>query len=143
MSVEPKALDFEAVCVCLALGRAARATARRCDAAMRPIGLTSGQFTILSALLQERPPPIGALAAVLGMDRTTLSRNLKPLEAAGLVETCVDPRDARVKVLAATAKGRALVDAGLPLWRDAQRESNRRIGRNSWGELKPLLDRLG
>ncbi len=77
---DPKASEFSAVCVCLALNKAARATSRRYDAALKPVGITSGQFTILSALLQDRPPALGALAEALGMDRTTLSRNLKPLE---------------------------------------------------------------
>jgi DNA-binding MarR family transcriptional regulator len=138
----PKAEDFFAACVCLGLNRAARATSRRYDAALKPLGLTSGQFSILSALMRERPAPIGALAEALGMDRTTLSRNLKPLQAAKLVETRPDPQDARIKGLAATAKGRELLGAALPLWRQAQRDSNKRLGRDRWAALKPLLDGL-
>lgn len=142
MNEPSEAADFLASCVCLGLNRAARATARRYDAALKPLGLTSGQFTLLSALMRERPAPIGALAEALGLDRTTLSRNLQPLQAAKLVEVKADPRDARVKGLAVTPKGREIFSAALPLWRRAQRDSNARIGRGRWRVLRPFLDSL-
>src|SRR3954464_1642004 len=78
-------------CLCLAAQRAARALARRFDEALRPAGLTSGQFSMLMALNWPQPPSVGQVAALLAMDRTTLTANLKPLERRGLVETAVDP----------------------------------------------------
>jgi len=136
------ATDFYRACVCLGLNRAARATSRRYDAVFKPIGITSGQFTILSALKRDKPVPISDMADLLGMDRTTLTRNLKPLETLRLVATHTDARDRRVRSLTLTAKGRALLKQALPLWRKVQKESNRRIGPNRWDELRPALDFL-
>jgi DNA-binding MarR family transcriptional regulator len=136
------ASDFYEACVCLGLNRAARATSRRYDAVFKPIGITSGQFTILSALRRDEPVPISGMADLLGMDRTTLTRNLRPLEARELVVIQPDERDRRVRCLALTAKGQELLKEAVPLWRKAQGESNRRIGPNRWGELRPSLDIL-
>ena len=78
-------LEIRDHCLCLHAQRAARALARRFDAAFRPLGLTSGQFSLLNALNRPEPPAMGAVAAVLAMDRTTLTAALKPLERRGLV----------------------------------------------------------
>src|SRR5260221_10305211 len=66
-------------CLCLETQRVARALARRFDDAFRPLGLTSGQFSLLMSLNREIPPSISAVAHALAMDRTTLTANLKPL----------------------------------------------------------------
>jgi DNA-binding MarR family transcriptional regulator len=136
------AADFYGACVCLGLNRAARAVSRRYDAAFKPIGITSGQFTILSALKRDKPVPIGDMAGLLGMDRTTLTRNLRPLEALKLVAIQSDARDRRIRSLMLTTEGRELLKEAVPLWRKAQRESNRRIGPNRWNEIRPALDFL-
>jgi DNA-binding MarR family transcriptional regulator len=107
-------------CLCFAAQRAARTLARRFDEALRPAGLTSGQFSLLMALNQPEPPSLGAVAALLGMDRTTLTANLKPLERQGLVETTVDPADRRGRRLSLTGEGRRRLVAALPGWRHAQ-----------------------
>ncbi|MBL8691554.1 MAG: MarR family transcriptional regulator, partial [Rhodospirillaceae bacterium] len=80
-AVTPKVRD---ACMCLHVQRAARALARRFDEAFRPLDLTNGQFSLLMSLNAPNPPPIGAVAEVLAMDRTTLTANLKPLERRGL-----------------------------------------------------------
>ena len=85
------------------------------------------------------PVPISGMADLLGMDRTTLTRNLRPLEALELVVIQPDERDRRVRCLALTAKGQELLKEAVPLWRKAQGESNRRIGPNRWGEPRPSL----
>src|SRR6185503_8559429 len=103
-------------CLCLHLQRAARAVARRFDEALRPLGLTSGQFSLLMALNRPEPPAIGRVAAVLAMDRTTLTANLKPLERHGLVDIRVDAADRRSRRLVLTAAGRTLLTAALPVW---------------------------
>src|SRR5688500_12994862 len=84
-------------CLCLATQRAARALARRFDEALRPVGLTSGQFSLLMSLNRPKPPSIGSVAALLAMDRTTLTANLKPLERRGVVERTSDPDDRRAR----------------------------------------------
>jgi len=136
------ARDFYAACVCLGLQRAARGVARRYDDALRTTGLTSGQFSILSSLLRDEATPIGALAELLGLDRTTLNRNLRLLEDEKLVETIADPKDARVRRIQLTAVGRKRLDTAIPLWRKIQTDSNQRLGKNAWQDLAPLLGRL-
>src|SRR5580698_6000188 len=80
-------------CLCLHTQRAARALARRFDEALRPVGLTSGQFSLMMSLNRPHPPGISSVAALLAMDRTTLTAALKPLERRGLVEVTTDPAD--------------------------------------------------
>ncbi len=103
-------------CLCLAAQRAARALARRFDDVLRPVGLTSGQFSLLMSLNRPHPPAIGPVAALLAMDRTTLTANLKPLERRGLVETQVDPADRRGRLLILTQAGLAVLQAATPIW---------------------------
>ena len=103
-------------CLCLAAQRAARALARRFDLALKPAGLTSGQFSLLMSLNRPEPPSIGAVATLLAMDRTTLTANLKPLESKGLLKTEVDPEDRRGRLLMLTDAGRAALAAALPIW---------------------------
>src|SRR4051812_11257905 len=71
-------------CLCLHTQRAARALARRFDEALRPAGLTHGQFSLLNALNTPRPPRMSSVAALMGADRTTLTAALKPLVRRGL-----------------------------------------------------------
>jgi DNA-binding MarR family transcriptional regulator len=103
-------------CLCLHLQRAARAVGRRFDAALRPLGLTNGQFSLLMSLNRPEAASIGGVSALLAMDRTTLTANLKPLERRGLVTVSVDAADKRSKRLTLTPRGRALLAAALPVW---------------------------
>jgi DNA-binding MarR family transcriptional regulator len=103
-------------CLCLAAQRMARSLARRFDDALRPAGLTNGQFSLLMSLNRPNPPTIGSVAALLAMDRTTLTANLKPLERRGLVETAVDPLDRRGRRLILTQAGHAALRAAMPIW---------------------------
>ena len=104
-------------CLCLHAQRAARALARRFDDALRPYGLTNGQFSLLMALNRPEPPPMGPVAAVLAMDRTTLTAALKPLERRGLVVIEADPRDRRGRLLRLTGEGRRLLTKAFPVWK--------------------------
>ncbi|HYW24171.1 MAG TPA: MarR family winged helix-turn-helix transcriptional regulator [Terriglobales bacterium] len=104
-------------CLCLHAQRAARALARRFDGALRPLGLTNGQFSLLMSLNRPEPPTVGSVAALLVMDRTTLTANLKPLERRGLVRSTPDGADRRVRRLELTATGVDLLAAALPMWR--------------------------
>jgi DNA-binding MarR family transcriptional regulator len=112
-------------CLCLHVQRAARALARRFDEALRPVGLTQGQFSLLTSLNRAEPPTIGAVAALLALDRTTLTANLKPLTRRGLVKVKVDRADKRSRRLIITAAGRALVAAAAPIWTRAHRQAER------------------
>jgi len=114
-------------CLCFAAQRAARALARRFDEVLRPVGLTSGQFSLLMSLNQPKPPSLGSIARLLGMDRTTLTANLKPLERQGLVETVVDPDDRRGRLLVLKAAGRKRLNAALPIWHGAHAEVDRLV----------------
>jgi DNA-binding MarR family transcriptional regulator len=104
-------------CLCLHLQRAARAVARQFDEALRPLGLTNGQFSLLMSLNRAEPPTIGKVAALLAMDRTTLTANLKPLERRGLVAVRIDTADRRSRRLMLTGDGRDLLAEALPVWR--------------------------
>ena len=103
-------------CLCLHAQRAARALARRFDDALRPFGLTNGQFSLLMALNRPEPPPMGPVASVLAMDRTTLTAALKPLERRGLVAVEPDPRDRRARLLRQTNERRALLTEAFKIW---------------------------
>lgn len=103
-------------CLCLAAQRAARTLSRRFDEAFRPLGLTSGQFSLLNALNRPQPPSVGAVAQLLAMDRTTLTANLKPLEREGLVQTAADTEDRRVRRLVLTGEGRERLASAMPIW---------------------------
>ena len=111
-------------CLCFAAQRAARALARRFDVALRPVGLTSGQFSLLMSLNQPNAPTVGAVAALLGMDRTTLTANLKPLERAGLVANGTDPADRRGRLVMLTVKGKKKLKAALPVWKRTHEEAD-------------------
>ena len=109
-------------CLCLHAQRAARALARRFDVALKPVGITSGQFSLLMSLNRPEPPNLGSVATLLAMDRTTLTANLKPLERRGLVTTTADPTDKRMRLLRLTPAGRALLAKAVPIWRDLHAE---------------------
>ncbi|MEX2455062.1 MAG: MarR family winged helix-turn-helix transcriptional regulator [Rhodospirillaceae bacterium] len=121
-SVTPHVRD---TCLCLHLQRAARAVARRFDDALRPLGLTNGQFSLLMSLNRPEAPRMGSVAALLAMDRTTLTANLKPLERRGLVTTAPDPADRRSRLLTLTAAGRALLAEAFPVWQETHAEIER------------------
>ena len=104
-------------CLCLHVQRAARALARRFDDALRPIGLTNGQFSLMISLNRPEPPGIASVASLLGMDRTTLTAALKPLQRRGLLKVTADPKDRRGRIMTLTAKGRNLLVRAVPVWR--------------------------
>jgi len=104
-------------CLCLHVQRAARALARRFDDALRPIGLTNGQFSLMMSLNRPAPPDMGAVASLLGMDRTTLTAALKPLQRRRLLNISVDPADRRSRIMTLTPKGRRLLARAIPVWR--------------------------
>ena len=103
-------------CLCLHVQRAARALARLFDEALRPVDLTNQQFSLLMSLNRPEPPPIGPVASLLGMDRTTLTAALKPLERRGLVVVTAGEKDRRSRLLAITPEGIELLARAMPIW---------------------------
>jgi DNA-binding MarR family transcriptional regulator len=103
-------------CLCLHVQRAARALARRFDDALRPLGLTNGQFSLLMSLNRPEPAGMGGVAALLAMDRTTLTAALKPLVRRGLVAVAPDPGDRRGRLLTLTPEGQRLLSRAVPVW---------------------------
>jgi len=120
-------LHVRDACLCLHVQRAARALTRRFDEAFRPLGITSGQFSLLMSLNRPQPPGVGAVSSLLAMDRTTLTANLKPLERQGLVTVTVDPNDRRGRLLSLTASGRALLAKTAPIWVSVHAEVEQRL----------------
>jgi len=118
-------LHVRDTCLCLHLQRSARVVARRFDEALRPLGLTNGQFSLLMSLNRPEPARMRGVATLLAMDRTTLTANLKPLERRGLLKIGVDPEDKRGRLLTLTAKGRALLASAMPIWRQTHAELDR------------------
>jgi DNA-binding MarR family transcriptional regulator len=116
-------------CLCLHVQRTARALARRFDDAFRPVGLTQGQFSLLTSLNRAVPPTIGDVAELLALDRTTLTANLKPLERRKLVKVTVDAEDRRSRRLMLTPAGRAVLAAAAPIWKRVHRQAERLLTR--------------
>ncbi len=129
-------------CLCLHLRRAARVVARRYDEALAPLDLTNGQFTLLAALAAGQDAGMQEIADMLGMDRTTLTAAIKPLERRELVETSVDPLDARARRIELTRAGASLLRRAMPLWQAAQREATRLVGADDADRLRSDLQQL-
>jgi DNA-binding MarR family transcriptional regulator len=145
---EPAGLPFSATlevrdaCLCLHVQRAARALARKFDEVLRPLDLTHGQFSLLTSLNRPEPPTLGSVAALLAMDRTTLTANLKPLERRRLVKIAIDKEDKRSRRLTITAAGRALLNKAYPVWKKAHVETERRISGISANNMRLALGAL-
>jgi len=126
-------------CLCLHVQRAARALARRFDEELRPFGLTNGQFSLLMSLSRPEPPPMGPVASLLAMDRTTLTAALKPLVRRGFVKIDSDPSDRRSRILILTAKGRSILARALPVWQSTHERIEALAPGIDWNELRRNL----
>ena len=129
-------------CTCFRVRRLARRVTQIYDRTLAPSGLRVTQFSLLTRLVRVDAMPMGALAAELDMDRTTLTRNLKPLLASGLVTLARSPTDARQRDVRLTATGRGRQLEAKRLWRRAQDEINRTLGPSQVGSLHQLFDGL-
>ncbi len=132
-------------CLCLHVQRAARLLARRFDEALRPLDLTNGQFSLLLSLNRPAPVHMAAVAALLAMDRTTLTAALKPLQRRDLVQIMVDPADKRSRLMTLTTAGHALLLRALPSWRHMHGALEQRLidgtGDRLRRDLAALVDR--
>ncbi|HSP26121.1 MAG TPA: MarR family transcriptional regulator [Saliniramus sp.] len=147
MSKQPK-IPFETTihvrdtCLCLHAQRAARALARRFDVALRPFGLTNGQFSLMMSLNRPAPASMGSVASLLAMDRTTLTAALKPLERRGLVAIAVDPNDKRGRLLSLTPEGVDLLAQAVPVWQREHGEIDGLLGDGDPDRLREDLRRI-
>lgn len=125
-------------CTCFRMRKLTRLMTQRYDRALAPAGLNINQYSLLRRAGIE-PRAIGELAQEMGMDRSTLSRDLKPLAAAGWVDIATGD-DARRRVIKVTAAGWRAIAKAKPLWREAQDEIEGLIGSAGTQRLHTQLD---
>ncbi|WP_282608627.1 MarR family winged helix-turn-helix transcriptional regulator [Pelagibius sp. Alg239-R121] len=139
MSNERTKLDLKAAareasqsCACLKVRQASRMITKTYEEALRPTGLKATQYTMLSAAtLADGAVSLTDLAEALGMDRSTFSRNLGPLERQGLVEL-TDDGYGRARSVKLTEAGAKLYAQAVPLWQSAQRDLRTALGEEGW-----------
>lgn len=128
-------------CLCTKLRRAARSVTRIYDDALRELGLNVAQYSLLSHLQRLEQPSISALAEAMGLDRSTLGRNLKVLEGEGLVQVG-EGSDMRSRLVLLTDEGLARFQRGAVAWEEAQAQLALRLGAEKREALWLLLDDL-
>ncbi|MFQ5984413.1 MAG: MarR family winged helix-turn-helix transcriptional regulator [Alphaproteobacteria bacterium] len=133
-----KCAEVAARCACFNFRKAARSVTQLFDGVLQPSGLQATQLSVLVALRLAGSATMTRLARELVMDRTTLTRNLKPLEREGLVEIA-SGKDRRVRLVRLTPKGRWSLRQALPLWEKAQARVVARLGSRRW---RTLLDEI-
>jgi DNA-binding MarR family transcriptional regulator len=137
MPLDSRLADVQ--CNCLALRAAARHVTQFYDQVLAPSGLRTTQFSILAKLKRQGPQPINALAAGLVMDRTTLGRNILPLQRDGLISIGASAGDRRAKQLELTKAGARRLRAAAKLWYGAQARFDAVFGAKRAGDLRALM----
>jgi DNA-binding MarR family transcriptional regulator len=121
-------------CACFNLRKASRVITQHFDEILKPSGLHVTQFTLLAAVAIVKSATINELAEILVMDRTTLTRNLKPLERENWLKS--EPgQDQRTRVISLTANGEAVLAKALPLWKQAQSSVEKMLGQQRMSEM--------
>ncbi|CCM74773.1 MarR family winged helix-turn-helix transcriptional regulator [Rhizobium mesoamericanum] len=138
----PTTLLVRDTCLCLHVQRAARALARLFDDALRPVGLTNGQFSLMMSLNRPEPPPMGPVATLLAMDQTTLTAALKPLQRRGWVNVTPNEKDKRRRLLSLTPEGKAVLAAALPIWEQTHASIEDALPDRDMGRLRRDLQAL-
>jgi len=136
-------MDINALsnCTCLNLRKAARAVTQTYDKVLRPSGLRSTQFSLLSVIANLQPVGIKDLAKELVMDRTTLGRNLKVLSDRGLLNIG-EGDDRRYRPITLTKDGRKSIKLAQPLWQQAQTRLADNLGQDRWEDFLDHLNRV-
>lgn len=125
-------------CACFATRKVARAITQSYDEALRPIGLRATQFTLLVGIAVAGRVTVSDLSEKLVMDRTTLARDVRPLETQAWVD--ITPgQDRRVRLLSLTEKGWRLLQKAIPLWAGIQKRLVTKIGNRRWDGLRKEL----
>jgi DNA-binding MarR family transcriptional regulator len=135
--------QVRAMCACNQLRRATRGVTQLYESALAPSGLKVTQLPILVGLGHVGDLSVSTLADALALDRTTLTRNLKVLEARGLVRTSESSDDARVRMVALTLEGAEVLSSALLRWEEMQHVVEERFGRDRLTALYRELDALG
>jgi DNA-binding MarR family transcriptional regulator len=139
MHIERKLLED---CACQRVRMAARAVTRAYDEALRPVGLRATQLSVLVGVAAEPTVSIASLSRLLGMDRSTLTRNLRPLLSHGLISRGPEGWH-RSRALEITSKGSERLRKAVPLWEGMQEGLKRKLGRSRLSALRVELDYLG
>jgi DNA-binding MarR family transcriptional regulator len=126
-------------CNCFAVRSAARHVTQLYDQLLAPVGLRTTQFSVLAKLKRKGPLAINALASDMVMDRSTLGRNIQPLERDGLIAIEADASDRRAKVLRLTAAGEKRLQAALAAWSQAQDQFETNFGRKRSAEMRAMM----
>jgi DNA-binding MarR family transcriptional regulator len=133
-------MTYETPCACSNLRRATRAVTAMYDAALAPSGLRVTQFSVLSAVARLGPLPVTRLAAEIALDRSTMGRNLDPLERRGFIRIMVGNVDQRERVVHLTAAGARAIEAARPYWHAAQERIATLVPPSA---IRSLADQLG
>ena len=128
-------------CLCATLRRSSRALTQLYEAFLRPLGLRSGQFTILQVLWRMGEMPQRSLGEILAMDSTTLTRTLAIMRRRGWIAER-SGQDRRERLLRIAKPGEALLNRALPLWEQAQARLQQQLGDESWKNLFQLTNQL-
>jgi DNA-binding MarR family transcriptional regulator len=138
---ETAAREIAGECAGLRVRQASRLLTRLYDDALRPLGVQESQFSVVVtvAMFGEGGVTMSELAEQLVMDRTTLTRNIVPLEKAGYLRVARSPSDARSRIVLLSRAGEQLIEAGLPRWRAAQRRVHRVLGGARFDRLRAEL----
>lgn len=135
------AQDISQNCAAIRTRKAARLVSRYFDDALRPLGLKNTQLSLLVALKVGAPDSISAFAERMGIERTTLTRNLQLLDKKGLIE--VGPEGyRRARAMTLLPKGQAILEKALPLWRKAQDVVEGKLGDDQWQKSKDVLENM-
>ncbi len=135
----PKKSDHVQNCTSFNLRKASRAVTQLFDEALKPCGLYSTQFTLLNAINLSDSATITKLSQALVMDRTTLTRNLNPLQKSGWIEV-VSGEDRRTKTLSITKAGKQVLKEATTYWEEVQTQVVKSLGKKQWEELLDKLD---
>ncbi|MCY1402257.1 transcriptional regulator SlyA [compost metagenome] len=128
-------------CFCTHLRRAARGVTRHYDEALEPFGINVAQFSLMRNIQRLDQPSISTLADAVGLDRSTLGRNLRVLEGAGLV-ALAEGEDLRNRLVLLTAQGRQRLQAAAPAWEQAQQQLLEKVGSERRDALFATLELL-
>jgi DNA-binding MarR family transcriptional regulator len=128
-------------CALFNVKRAGRVMSKIYGKRLSAVGLKGAQFAILSVLNNHKEITYSLTAELLSMDRTSVTRALKPLERDGFVDIAPGKEDRRIRYISITTKGTTLFKNAMPFWEQAQTEFLEHMGDGNWKELKDLLEK--
>jgi DNA-binding MarR family transcriptional regulator len=137
------ALEVRDTCLCFAAQRAARELARRFDRALGTLGITNGQFSMMTAIGGMGDPKLGDIARFMGMDHATVTAAVRKLEKRGLVRVTEDGNDRRARRLSLTDEGVLTVERAVLVWRVEHTKIDLEFGKAEVSGLRAQLLELG